>query len=153
MSTELVTQDLDKELKDAICRMKKGQTRVPDGVANFFYDLCRAEPRIKKPLGHYPETAMAFASVGARWEDVTRPMAVLKGHLWNQYYLPSLPCIVEAISRETEANNIQNHATNRVLRNPRPDTLDAFIESCEVQIAETRLARAVALQMKLRAEQ
>lgn len=148
-TTEIITPDLEKELRDAVCRMKSGVSRVPDGVANFFYDLCRSEPRIRKPLGHYPETAMAFASVGARWEDVTRPIAVLKGRLWHQFYQPQLPCILEAISRETEANNIQNHATNRVLKNPRPDTLDSFIEACDVQLAETRLARAVALSMKM----
>jgi hypothetical protein len=152
MSTELVVDGLevDRELKDAVCRMKRKVSNLPPGMASFFYDLCRSEPRVKHPMGRYPEAAFTVASLGAPWGDVIAPMNHLRAALWNTHFATSLPCLVEAISRETEANHTQNHATHRVIRDPRPDHLDSFIESCDSQITETRIARAVAVAMKAR---
>jgi hypothetical protein len=150
MSTELVVDGLevDQEIKDAICRMKRGVSHLPPGMASFFYDLCRAEPRTKHPMGRYPEAAFTVAALGAPWGDVVAPMSRLKSALWHSHYAGSLPCLWEAVSRETEANSIQNHATHRVLRDPRRDSLDSFIESCDTQITETRIAKAVAVAMR-----
>jgi hypothetical protein len=75
-------------------------------------------------------------------------MNALSGFLWLAFYKSALPTFEEAVCRETEANNLQNHATHRVLDNPHNATWDAFIEACDVQIAETQLARAVAVSMR-----
>jgi hypothetical protein len=76
------------------------------------------------------------------------PVETFKALLWNMVYAPSISfCLGEAVSRETEANNIQNHATHRLLREPSEGSLESFIESCNTQIAETRVARDVAYRM------
>ena len=151
MSTELSGFDLDSEMREAVCRMKRGVTSVPDGIRDFFYDLCREEPRVKHPMGRYPHTAVAFAQAGAPWEDVVLPMTRLKGILWTHHYLQSLPCLMEATHRETEANNQLNHAQIRVVKNPGDEAwIDSALEAAEAQLAETRYYRAVLQTMKYR---
>jgi hypothetical protein len=155
MATATVDEsvELDAALREEVCRMKRtlqygDYQRLPKGVVAFVRDLCRAEPRVIHPLGQYPHVVDAFAGVGVPWPDLFGPVNHLKGVIWQKYFAVSLPCIGEAVSRETEANNQQNHATHRLLKSPRQDTLDAFVEACDVQIAETRLARQVAVAMK-----
>jgi hypothetical protein len=156
-ATVVESVELDEALREEVCRMKRtlqygDYQRLPKGVVAFVRDLCRTEPRVVHPMGQYPHVVDAFAGVGVPWPDLFGPVNRLKGIIWNKHFATSLPCLLEAVSRETEANNIQNHATHRVLRNPRQDTLDSFIDACDVQIAETRLARQVAVSMKMRAD-
>lgn len=101
-------------------------------------------------MGSYPYVASIFASHGAPFVDVVAPMTALKGFLWMSFYQSSIPCIVEATARETNANHALNHAQHRVLRDPHNSVLDEAIEHADVQIAETRLYRAVLMSLRHR---
>jgi hypothetical protein len=151
MATELVVDGLvvDREIKDAVCRMKRNVSNLPPGMASFFYDLCRAEPRVKHPMGRYPEAAFTVASLGAPWGDVIAPMNHLRAALWNTHFATSLPCFMEGNAREENANGLVNHCQHRALKSPQPDHLDALVEALDVQIAESQLLRAIAHSMRL----
>lgn len=152
MTTESQDTGLEMdEVMGAMCRLRSHIPRTAESkaVMSFLDDLCREQPRGgKNPLGWLPKIVDVGGRARAPWHVLWAPVNHLKGQAFNKYYMTSLPCIVELTARETEANNLLNHAQHRVLKSPYEDALDAAIEAADVQIAETRFYRARLVHMK-----
>lgn len=147
MHTEMIVRDsvsrqIDAVLHDATIAMTRSLAGVPEEVRYPLYDVRRG--RRAHLMGQYPRVACVIAGFRAPLADVFGPMFSLHDHILTTYYQTSF-CMREAISRETEAGHIQNVDTHRVIRNPDEAALEAYVDSCNVQIAETQLAKAVAL--------
>jgi hypothetical protein len=96
LQSDLAHCQMNDFLRDSVMRMRSGVDVLPFPIRRFFYDGGRAEPRIKQPLGPYPQIAMELARAGASWPVVTGPMNDFRTALWLSEYVTRLPPFDEA---------------------------------------------------------
>lgn len=101
LQSDLAHCQMNDYLRGSMLRMRSGVDVIPCSVRRFFYDGGRAEPRIKYPLGPYPQIAMELAKAGASWPVVTGPINDFRTALWLTRFVPRLPEFDEAQEMES----------------------------------------------------
>lgn len=122
---------LDRELRTAVAGMKRTLRGVPSKFRTFAYGVTQSEKRIK-PLGQYPDYALAVLRSGAPASDALKPLDELRG--WIQSHAAKIGCLATALEAETKEEGEANTAQMRLQRyadKPTMAALDEFIREAE----------------------
>lgn len=145
----LDTSAIDRDVLTAALGMKKSLHGVPSAVRNTYYDWFREEIRTR-PMGRYPDVALAMGLDGAPAHHVFAPMYAVRSHIWQIVYASTLPTLEEIQHRETEAQAHLDHWQLRIAHDCTPSVIEATREAALGHRAELRMLSAVLDSLRLK---
>ncbi len=123
---------------------------VPKQFRAWRFDVTRQERRAK-PLGQYPDFALAVLRSGAPASDALKPLDELRG--WIRSHVPALSCLATALEAEQKEQGEADNAQMRLQRHadtPTPALLDEWIREAEEHRDALNDAIQCAYQLKYR---
>lgn len=139
---------LDRELRSAVAGMSRRLRGVPKQFRNFAYAVTQTERRLK-PLGQYPDYAVAVMRSGAPVSDALKPLDELRG--WILSHAPALRCLATALENEQKEQGEADNAQMKLQRHadsPTPALLDEWITEAEQHRAALDEALRCAYEIK-----